>query len=639
MAQRLDMKMAGGGRGEGFAGQMNVDAFMEQAHEYAATSEGLDIVYKILSTLALTHPMHTVRAAELQRWVRQGDYDRILRGEYVRRGPETADRPLRDDFAAAGTTTPTRRGSSRAGGRRRQAGRRAGARRLPQRPAVVKLLVVGGGGREHALCWALRREDPDADLYCAPGNPGTAELATNLPIAADDLDRLADAADMHGIDLTVVGPEVPLARGLADRLRAEGRAVFGPSAAAAQIEASKAFAKEVMAAAGVPTAASRTFPELGPALAYVAATPSRWWSRRRASPPARAPSCATRGREAAATVRAMLGDGSFGDAGRTVVIEAFLEGEELSVLAITDGREVELLPASQDHKRLLEGDRGPNTGGMGAYSPVSRRDPRAAGAHPGRGAPPDAGGDAEARHAVQRRALRRADGRRARARPGWSSSTAGSAIPRPRSSCRSSPADSPISRGKSRAEARPRPLELVPGAASVTTVLAAAGYPEHRRRARPSRSPAELPDGVTVFHAGTARDRDGVLRVNGGRVLNVTAVAPTFAEAQRRAATAAEAIQFEGKMFRRDIGWREAASSRELPARAHLPFTFRAQCPSSPKSKPSFATSAPPCSAAASSASRLSHDDVLRGVTRRRLRARTHRGDRGSACSGAPSTP
>jgi phosphoribosylamine---glycine ligase len=117
------------------------------------------------------------------------------------------------------------------------------------------LLVVGGGGREHALCWTLCRENPGAHIYCAPGNPGTAELATNLPIPADDLDRLADAADMHGIDLTVIGPEAPLARGLADRLRAEGRLVFGPSAAAAQLEASKAFAKEVLFAAGVPTAA------------------------------------------------------------------------------------------------------------------------------------------------------------------------------------------------------------------------------------------------------------------------------------------------------------------------------------------------------------------------------------------------
>ena len=251
----------------------------------------------------------------------------------------------------------------------------------------MRLLVVGGGGREHALCWALRREQPDADLYCAPGNPGTAELATNLPIPADDLDRIADAADMHGIDLTVVGPEVPLARGLADRLRAEGRAVFGPSAAAAQIEASKAFAKDVMTAAGIPTAASRTFHELQPALAYV---------DRHAEPLVVKASglaagkgaivCSTR-TEAAAAVRAMLGERAFGEAGATVVIEAFLEGEEVSVLAVTDGREVELLPVSQDHKRLLEGDAGPNTGGMGAYSPVAGGHARPARAGAARGPP------------------------------------------------------------------------------------------------------------------------------------------------------------------------------------------------------------------------------------------------------------
>jgi phosphoribosylamine--glycine ligase len=186
----------------------------------------------------------------------------------------------------------------------------------------VRLLVIGGGGREHALCWALRRENPGADLYCAPGNPGTAEVATNLPIAADDLDRLADAADMHGIDLTVVGPEVPLAQGLADRLRAEGRRVFGPDAAAAQLEASKAFAKEVLTVAGVPTAASRTFRELQPALDYVA---------RHAEPLVVKASglaagkgavvCASR-EEAASAVRGMLAGGSLGDAGRTVVTAA-----------------------------------------------------------------------------------------------------------------------------------------------------------------------------------------------------------------------------------------------------------------------------------------------------------------------------
>src|SRR5512134_1369081 len=137
----------------------------------------------------------------------------------------------------------------------------------------MRLLVVGSGGREHAICWALRRENPGAVLYCAPGNPGTSELATNLPIPADDTDRIADAADAYGIDLVIIGPEVPLAAGLADRLRAEGRLVAGPGAAAARIEASKAFSKDVMAAAGIPTAASETFTDLEAALAYVAKHP------------------------------------------------------------------------------------------------------------------------------------------------------------------------------------------------------------------------------------------------------------------------------------------------------------------------------------------------------------------------------
>ena len=174
-AQRLDMKMAGGGRGDGFAGQLNVDAFMQQAHEYATSGEGLDVVYKLLSTLALTHPMHTVRAAELQRWVASGEYDRILRGEYTRRGPEAADRPLKDDLSGRRELLRRRgAGAGHAHGRRRQARGGARPRRVPERSEVVRLLVVGGGGREHALCWALRAEQPDADLYCAPGNPGTA---------------------------------------------------------------------------------------------------------------------------------------------------------------------------------------------------------------------------------------------------------------------------------------------------------------------------------------------------------------------------------------------------------------------------------------------------------------------------------
>jgi phosphoribosylamine--glycine ligase len=422
----------------------------------------------------------------------------------------------------------------------------------------VRLLVVGGGGREHALCWALRREQPAADLYCAPGNPGTAELATNLAIAADDLDRLTDAADMHGIDLTVIGPEIPLARGLADRLRGAGRAVFGPSAAAAQLEASKAFAKEVMAAARIPTAASRAFQSLGPALAYV---------DRHAEPLVVKASglaagkgavvCATR-REAAAVVRAMLGEHAFGDAGATVVIEAFLEGEEISVLAVTDGRDIELLPVSQDHKRLLEGDAGPNTGGMGAYSPVS------------------AATDAVLERACREVLYPALEEMHRRGTPFTGVLYAGLMVDADGTpwvvefNCRLGDPETqvilPLLTGGlldalwrvARGEGV-TPISRRLDAASVTTVLAARGYPDAPEKGAAIRIPDNLPGGVTVFHAGTARGPDGVLRSSGGRILNVTAVAPTFTEARQLSRDAAEAIEFEGKVFRRDIGWREAA--------------------------------------------------------------------------------
>ena len=427
----------------------------------------------------------------------------------------------------------------------------------------MRLLVVGGGGREHALCWALRRENPGADLYCAPGNPGTAEVATNIAIPADDLDRLADAADMHGIDLTIVGPEVPLARGLADRLRAEGRAVFGPDAAAAQLEASKAFAKEIMRAAGVPTAESRTFHDLQPALDYVS---------RHAEPLVVKASglaagkgavvCATRS-EAADVLRGMLAGGTMGEAGRTVVIESFLSGEEISVLALTDGREVELLPVAQDHKRLLEGDAGPNTGGMGAYSPVAIATPALL-------------------ERVRREVLAPTLAEMRRRGTPFSGVLYAGLMVAPDGApwvvefnCRLGDPEAqvvlPLVAGgltaclQSVADGGPPlPLQLRSDAA-VTTVLAADGYPDAPRKGAAITIPDDLPDGVTVFHAGTTRDQSGVLRANGGRVLTVTALAPTFAEAQRRSRGASSAIEFEGKLWRRDIGWREAARV-EAPA-------------------------------------------------------------------------
>jgi phosphoribosylamine--glycine ligase len=421
----------------------------------------------------------------------------------------------------------------------------------------VRILVVGGGGREHALCWALRRENPDAEIHCAPGNPGIAGVARNLPIAADDIDRLTDAADMLGIDLTVVGPEVPLALGLADRLRAEGRAVVGPGAAAAAIEASKAFAKDIMAAAGVPTAASRTFTDPAEALA---------WVDRQAEPLVVKASglaagkgavvCATRA-EARDVVAAMLRDGKFGDAGRTVVVEAFLEGEELSLLALTNGTDLELLPAAQDHKRLLEGDRGPNTGGMGAYSPVALATPTLL---------------ERAKREVYLPVLREL---RRRGTPFSGVLYAGLMVDHAGTpwvvefNCRLGDPEAqavlPLVAGGltdafrqvARGE-RPAPVRVRPGAA-VTTVLAAGGYPDRPQKGAAITIPSDLPPNVTVFHAGTTLDDAGMLRVAGGRVLNVTAVAPTFPEAQRLSREAAQRISFAGKVFRTDIGWREAA--------------------------------------------------------------------------------
>jgi phosphoribosylamine--glycine ligase len=252
----------------------------------------------------------------------------------------------------------------------------------------------------------------------------------------------------------------------------------------------------------------------------------------------------------------MLGEGKFGDAGRTTVIEAFLPGEEISVLALTDGAEVELLPVAQDHKRLLEGDAGPNTGGMGAYSPVSIATP-------------------ELLERTKREILYPTLEAMRRERTPFSGVLyAGLMVDAAGApwvvefNCRFGDPEAQVvlplvSKGLTdclwavASGGSPTPLSRRPGAA-VTTVLATRGYPDTPERGAAIMIPEQLPPGVTVFHAGTSRAPDGVLRTNGGRVMTVTAVAPSFAEAQRRSREAAQAIQFDGKVYRRDIGWREA---------------------------------------------------------------------------------
>jgi phosphoribosylamine---glycine ligase len=429
----------------------------------------------------------------------------------------------------------------------------------------VKVLVVGGGGREHALCWALQRDaastfGDDLTLFAAPGNPGTAALGTNLPIAATAIDELVAAVRTHDIDVTIIGPEAPLAAGLADRLREEGRAAFGPGAAAARLESSKAYAKEVMRRAGVPTAAGATFVGMGPALEYIGdqAEPLVVKASGLAAGKG-AVVCDTR-EAAAKVVRAML-DGSLGEAGKEVVIESFLEGEELSVLALTDGERLVILPPAQDHKRLGEGDTGPNTGGMGAYCPVGiasdallarvrteifqpvLREVAAQGAayegvlYAGLMIQPDGApavlefnarfGDPETQALLP--ALL----------PGFSEHL--SAI------------------AQRRWNPAPAQQLLTVERAAVTTVLAARGYPENPEKGVAIRlpDPEELGEDVIVFHAGTYRDNEGRLRTSGGRVLNVTGLGPTVADAARASRAGAERIAFEGKTWRRDVAWRE----------------------------------------------------------------------------------
>ncbi|MGH7548031.1 MAG: phosphoribosylamine--glycine ligase [Gemmatimonadales bacterium] len=432
----------------------------------------------------------------------------------------------------------------------------------------MRVLVVGGGGREHALCWALKRDTPEATLFAAPGNPGTEQLGTNLKLDATSVDDVVTAAREHRIDLTVVGPEAPLAAGLADRLRATGRPVFGPSRAAARIESSKAFAKEVMRRAGVPTAASRTFTVLDPALAYI---------RGHAEPLVVKASglaggkgvvvCATR-KDAASAARAMLAVGALGDAGREIVVEEFLEGEELSVLALTDGERLLILPAAQDHKRFGEGDTGPNTGGMGAYAPVSLATP-------------------ELLERVHRAVLEPtlAD-LAARGTPYAGVLYAGLMIAPDGTpyvlefNCRFGDPEAqallPLLPGVTRHVAEIaagdwRPPEATalpaPARAALATVLAARGYPEQPELGAAIIVPRDLEPGTLVFHAGTDRDPDGTLHVHGGRVVTVTALGDTLADAAKRCAAACERIAFDGKTYRRDIGWRELRLGRAGAAR------------------------------------------------------------------------
>ena len=406
----------------------------------------------------------------------------------------------------------------------------------------------------------FRREQAGLDIYCAPGGPGIASLASRVPVPVTDLDGLVTAAAQNRIELVIVGPEAPLALGLADRLRARGHAVLGPGAAAARIESSKAFAKDVMRAAGVPTAAWAVFRDLREALDHVDHHDEPLVVKASGLAAGKgAVVCATRA-EARRAVTRMLGEHAFGEAGDEVVIESFLPGEELSVFAVTNGREMSVLPAAQDYKRLGEGDTGPNTGGMGATSPVSFATPDLM---------------ARVKRDILQPTLAELEARNARFQgilyaglmiaPDGSPSVI-------EFNCRLGDPETqtvlPILDGdfllacQAAATSGHIPELTGTGRFAVTTVLAARGYPDAPVLGDPITLPSRQNRDAILYHAGTTRDDRRVLRTAGGRVAACTGLGDTFDAARAISLELAEGIQFEGKQMRRDIGWREAERQR-----------------------------------------------------------------------------
>ncbi len=420
----------------------------------------------------------------------------------------------------------------------------------------MRILIVGNGGREHALLWKLQKDAPEAQFFATEPNGGMTPLCVPVDIPATDIVALAGWAAGHRIDLAVIGPEAPLAAGLADRLVRSGVPAFGPGAGAARIESSKAFAKEVMAEAGVAAAEAATFSDEAEARAHIEAVGAPIVVKASGLAAGKgAIVCETR-QEAHDAVGEMMG-GGFGEAGRVLVIEEFMTGEELSVFYLTDGeRFLPLLP-SQDHKRIGEGDTGPNTGGMGAYAPVGFATHELLDRIGGEIVAPTlarlAELDAPFRGLLYAGIMVSDGGPRVvefNCRFGDPETQA--VLPMMKSSLLEPMME--IAEGGT-LEGYPTP-EFRTGAA-VTTVVASEGYPGPYTKGHPIRIPDALPPGVVVFHAGT-RETDGGIVTAGGRVLAVSAIADSFEVARSRSREGAAAVEFQGRQYRRDIGWREA---------------------------------------------------------------------------------
>ena len=419
----------------------------------------------------------------------------------------------------------------------------------------MQVLVIGGGGREHTLVWKLAQSKKVTKLYAAPGNPGMKDLAECVDLDIADLDGLADWAEKHAIDLTVVGPEAPLVAGIVDVFKARGLTIFGPSAKAAEIEGSKIFSKELMEKYGVPTAFFKVCDNLADARAFVEEKGAPIVIKADGLAAGKGVVVAMTRDEALAALDEMMGAHKFGSAGNLLVIEEFMEGEEASLLAFTDGKTIVPMLAAQDHKRVNDGDQGPNTGGMGAYCPAPVMT------------------DALKEKTVKEVLRPIVDALAKEGRPYSGCLYAGlmikgDSVKVVEFNARFGDPETQVVLPLLKSDLAEIMVACANGTltpdlvewsdkAAVCVVMASGGYPASYKKGIPitGLKAANAMDDVVVFHAGT-REEDGKILTNGGRVLGVTAVADDIPSAQQKAYDAVDKIHFDGAHYRQDIAWR-----------------------------------------------------------------------------------
>ena len=420
---------------------------------------------------------------------------------------------------------------------------------------LLNILVVGSGGREHALVQECLQSPLTGKVIAAPGNGGMASEAECFDVSVEEIEEMVALAQAQDIGLVVVGPELPLSLGLVDALVAVGIPAYGPNAAGARLESSKAFCKDFFAKHNIPTAAYGNFTEIAPALAYLEEHPAPIVIKASGLAAGKGVIMAETQNEAIVAVKNMLEGDAFGSSGKEIVIEETLYGEEASIHVIASGKEFVCLPPSQDHKRAGEGDTGLNTGGMGAYTPTSRVTPAM---------------QAEIEEKVIKPTLAglKADGidYRGTLYAGLMLTDQGVKVleynvrfgdPETQVLLPMVAEDLvPILLASAKGESLPAKLQFRKGAA-IVVVLAAGGYPGSYAKGNPITFPDALPASTAVVHAGTIRDPDGIIRTAGGRVIGVSGQAPTLKAAAKLAYKVCNQVKFEDKFLRRDIGHRE----------------------------------------------------------------------------------